>query len=137
MTTDRPDGEPIEDLADLLARIDPAQRPGEFVFVTVDSVDVVPFGAEATVVEDGRVSCVVTADVATSLGRPDEPRLAWITLRVHSSLTAVGLTAAVAGALAERGIAANVIAGHRHDHVLVPVERADEALAAIGGLAQR
>lgn len=128
---------PVEDLADLLAHIDPTRRPGEFAFITVDAWSDVPVGTEATVVEDGRLSCVVTCDVATALGQSAEPRLAWITLRVHSSLTAVGLTAAVAEILASHGIAANVVAGHRHDHVLVPVERADVALAAIAALAQR
>jgi hypothetical protein len=54
---------------------------------------------------------------------------------MHSSLEAVGLTAAVATALAARGIAANVIAGARHDHVFVPAARADDALAALRDLA--
>jgi hypothetical protein len=133
MTVDRP----VEDLEELLAGIDPVRRPGEFVFATVDTPADIPGGAEATVVEDGRVSCVVDVEVAITLGQVADPRLAWITLRVHSSLTAVGLTAAVSAALASHGIAANVIAGHRHDHVLVPVDRADEALAAIAALAQR
>ncbi len=54
---------------------------------------------------------------------------------MHSALEAVGLTAAVAAALTERGIPANVIAAKQHDHVLVPVERADDAITAIEGLA--
>lgn len=133
MTDDRP----VEDLTALLAGVDPVRRSGEFVFITVANATAVPADAEATVREDGRVSCVVRRDTAADLGHAVEPALAWITLRLHSSLTAVGLTAAVATALAAHGIAANVIAGHRHDHVLVPVERADDALAAIAALAQR
>ena len=57
-----------------------------------------------------------------------------ITLGVQSSLAAVGLTARVATVLAERGIAANVIAGCHHDHVFVPWDRRDEALQALRGL---
>ena len=51
-----------------------------------------------------------------------------ITLRIHSSLEAVGLTAAVATKLAKAGITANVVAAYFHDHIFVPVERADEAV---------
>jgi hypothetical protein len=127
---------PIGDLDALLAGVAPTRRPGEFVFVTVDLLEQ-PSDAIATVHEDGCLSCVVDVSTARALGHPAEPVLAWITLQVHSSLTAVGLTAAVASTLAERGIAANVIAGHRHDHVLVPIERADDALVAIEALSQR
>ncbi len=51
-----------------------------------------------------------------------------ISLTVHSDLAAVGLTAAISGALAAAGIAANVVAGFHHDHILVPWERRQEAL---------
>ena len=54
-----------------------------------------------------------------------------ITLTVHSSLEAVGLTAAVATKLTEHNISANVIAGYYHDHVFVQSDRADDALAAL------
>ena len=57
-----------------------------------------------------------------------------ITLGVHSSLQAVGLTAAVSTALAGQGISANMIAACHHDHVFVPAQRAEEALAIIRGL---
>ena len=60
---------------------------------------------------------------------------AWLTLTVHSSLAAVGLTAAFAAALASGAIPANVLAGLRHDHLLVPVDRADDAIAALRALA--
>jgi hypothetical protein len=54
---------------------------------------------------------------------------------VHSALDAVGLTAAVSRALADAGVSCNVIAGAHHDHLLVPFERGEEALAVLRGLA--
>jgi hypothetical protein len=59
----------------------------------------------------------------------------WITLQVHSALAAVGLTAVVSTALADAGISCNVVAGYHHDHLLVPLERVDEALTVLHGLA--
>ncbi|WP_346838350.1 ACT domain-containing protein [Microbulbifer sp. SAOS-129_SWC] len=60
-----------------------------------------------------------------------------ITLQVHSSLDAVGLTAAVAGELAQTGISANVVAALRHDHIFVPEQDAQRALQVLRGLANR
>jgi hypothetical protein len=53
---------------------------------------------------------------------------------VDSSLEAVGLTAAVAGALAAAGISANVVAAFHHDHVFVPADRGVEAMACLDRL---
>jgi hypothetical protein len=69
----------------------------------------------------------------TTLIRPGKG-WARITLDIHSSLEAVGLTARVATALTEHGISANMIAGFHHDHVFVPWERRDEAMTALRGL---
>jgi len=60
-----------------------------------------------------------------------------ITLQVHSSLDAVGLTAAFARQLTGAGISANVIAGFYHDHIFVSVTDADKAVAALQALAGR
>ena len=54
-----------------------------------------------------------------------------ITLNVHSSLDAVGLTAAFSAKLAEKNISANVVAAYYHDHIFVPEEKVEQALEAI------
>jgi len=53
------------------------------------------------------------------------------TLEVHSSLEAVGLTAAISTALTANEISANVTAGYFHDHLFVPTDKADQALATL------
>jgi hypothetical protein len=71
---------------------------------------------------------------ALEAGFPVKFRAAWITLSVHSDLQAVGLTAAFASALGGAGISCNVMAGAYHDHIFVPVEQAQAAMAALRAL---
>ncbi|MFC9787783.1 ACT domain-containing protein [Rhodococcus sp. NPDC127528] len=119
------------DLDVLLSSMNPARRPGTYVFVSVPVDEADGIRAAATVVEDEGVTVVVTKAQADDRGWHYDFEAAWITLRVHSALDAVGLTAAVSTRLAEAGISCNVIAGFHHDHLLVPVEKADLALAAL------
>ena len=51
-----------------------------------------------------------------------------ITLSVHSDLSAVGLLAAVTNKLAENGISVNVVSAFYHDHLFVPIEKAESAM---------
>jgi len=60
-----------------------------------------------------------------------------ITLNVHSSLDAVGLTAAVASALAQENISANVVAAYFHDHIFIASKDADNALKALHLLSKK
>jgi len=91
---------------------------------------------EATIREVEGLTAVVRRERADALGVSYDYLAAWITLRVHSALDAVGLTAAVSAALAGAGISCNVIAGYHHDHLLVPVDQAADALEALSGLAR-
>jgi hypothetical protein len=112
-------------LADLAAEL----RPGEYVFAhTAGDRAGLDDGVLASVIEPEGLSVVVTREQADRAGWPYDFVAAWITLRVHSALDAVGLTAAVSSALAGAGLSCNVIAGYYHDHLLVPVDRAQQAL---------
>jgi uncharacterized protein len=125
------------DLERLLASLEPVQRPGTFVFAVVD--DETPLDAvapEATVREDEGLSVVLRREQADAQGIAYDYVAAWITLRVQSALDAVGLTAAVSAALADAGLSCNVIAGYHHDHLLVPADRAPEALGVLAELAR-
>jgi hypothetical protein len=124
----------IRDLDELLANLSVRRRPGRWCLVSDVAL---PVGVEvaATVVEDEGVTSVIPVADAERLGIEVDFVAAWLTLEVHSALDAVGLTAAVAGALAAEGIPGNVLAGFHHDHVLVPDADADRAVAAIEALA--
>jgi hypothetical protein len=97
----------------------------------VDGSDIV---AAATIVEDEGLTAVVRVADAERLGQRPDFVAAWLTLDVDSALDSVGLTAAVATALANEGIACNVLAGFHHDHLLVPEDRADEAATILQAL---
>lgn len=126
---------PIRDLDILLATMRPERNPGTWAWCTLpagtafDGVEVA-----ATMREAEGLSVVVAEADARSRGWPITFLSAWLTLRVQSDLAAVGLTAAFGRALADAGIACNVIAGVHHDHVFVPDDRANDALAALRAL---
>lgn len=128
---------PEADLAALLRGLRATRRPGTFTFATVPDGADVPDGVEvvASVLEPEGRSVVVREGDARRAGWPVIYRAAWLVLEVHSALDAVGLSAAVSTALAAAGISANVVAGHHHDHVFVPVDRAEEATAVLAEIA--
>lgn len=127
----------LTDLADLLRHLDPVLAAGTYGFATFPGgrvpAGLTPLG---TFQEAEGLSVIADIDAlaAAGLAVPADEHFRLITLRVHSSLSAVGLTAAVAAALRDRGIAANVVAARHHDHVFVPAARAAEALAALQAL---
>ena len=88
-------------------------------------------GPIASFTEAEGLTLVLLKDSAEQSGLDWQEEYRCITLGVHSSLQAVGLTAAVAGALAENGISANVIAAYFHDHVFIPSELASKALGIL------
>ncbi|WP_433786155.1 ACT domain-containing protein [Actinomycetospora sp. CA-101289] len=122
------------DLARLLAGMDPAPHPEPYVFVTVAEL---PAGLvpRATIREDEGLSAVVTAAEAAAHGLAGAFPCAGITLRVHSALEAVGFLAAITRALADAGIGTNPVAGFHHDHLFVPWDRRDDAMAVLRELA--
>jgi hypothetical protein len=122
---------PERDLARLIAGLAPRLDPERWVFASL--APPLPEGLSAlmTFREDEGVTAILSPEEALRLGQPAEPAFRRIVLQVHSSLEAVGLTAAVAGALAAAGISANVVAACHHDHVFVPDARAEEALACL------
>ncbi len=125
---------PESDLNTMLRTMNPVLKPGRFVFVGLDDLDLATVELHATVREDEGLSAVILRDDADSHGFEYDFVAVWITLRVESALSAVGLTAAVSACLTEQAISCNVIAGLRHDHLLVPEERRYEAIDVLSAL---
>jgi uncharacterized protein len=118
--------------------LSPQRRPGEYVFATIDAKDRSKAAmALASVVEPEGLSIVLSRKDADETRIVYDSVFGWITLMVESALDSVGLTAAVSGVLAQSGISCNVIAGYHHDHLLVAIDRVDDALDAISDLTWR
>jgi len=125
------------DLNKLLASMSPELLDGEYVFCSFqnaqygDLPELEPF---ASCIEAEGLTLVIPRPRADKKGLGYDSTYRGITLKVHSSLDAVGLTAAVAAKLTDYGISANVIAGYFHDHLFVQSEQAQKAMAALGEL---
>ena len=123
----------IIELEELLKSMSPAVQEGEYAFCTLTDLDfdykhLKPI---ATFRESEGLTLVLSVDEAAKEGIAFEGTYKQITLTVHSSLEAVGLTAAVANKLTSHGISANVIAAYYHDHIFVQSDKADQALSAL------
>jgi len=120
-------------LRTLLANMKPELRDGEFVFCTVAHerfrrLRVEPLGWFR---EAEGISLIVERSIAAQEGLCCDFVCRLIVLSVHSSLHAVGFSAAVTGKLAAAGISANVVAGYHHDYLFVPAEDAAAAMAEL------
>src|SRR3989337_1446516 len=94
-----------KDLNKVLRELTPKHNIGDYVFCVIDDPasiqlhDVVSISKE----EEG-YTIILRKETADSINLSYSSVLAWITLTVHSSLDAVGLTAAFSGALSKEGI---------------------------------
>jgi hypothetical protein len=122
------------DLQELLASLEATRRPGRWCMVSGVTLPA-DVAVAATIVEVEGLTAVISIEDAAALKITMTLPMAWLSLGVVSTLDSVGLTAVVATALAKEGIACNVLAGYYHDHLLVPDERADQALAVLKALA--
>jgi hypothetical protein len=126
------------DLDALLRDMKPEMRPGIFVFCTIATGEVVPAALSPLLIfreQEGTTLVLLREEAeATDLRYAFPSRL--ITLTVHSALDAVGFMAAITAHLAEAGISVNAVSAFHHDHLFVPVDRADEAIVLLQQMSQ-
>ncbi|MFC3714371.1 ACT domain-containing protein [Sphingoaurantiacus capsulatus] len=124
--------ETVRDLDRLLREMRAELAPGSYGYVTLEAI---PAGLDPLLIfrEAEGMTLVLPWDQAAPFDPMFPCRL--ITLTVNSALDAVGFIAAVAAPLAAAGISCNVVAAYHHDHLLVPADRADKALALLKAMA--
>jgi hypothetical protein len=127
------------DLRAILATMEPSLSETEFAFGTAADPAAAGTieGVIATFAEEEGLSVIAPAQALAGKEIAHSPGWAKISLTIHSSLAAVGLTAALASALADQGISANVVAAYYHDHLFVPWEERHRAMDILASLAER
>jgi len=127
-----------KDLSKMLQHMEPRLHEGEYVFCTLSPEDLrIPWErAIGWFREAEGVTVILSRDVADELHLKYDFIASWITLNIHSSLEAVGLTAAFSSALSRENISWNVIAAYYHDHIFVNKGDKEKAIETLKKLSR-
>ncbi len=125
------------DLVKLLQNMKPELNAGEYVYcLAASKKQAAELDPLCWFLEKEGITMILPKEKADAMNIPYATVCAWITLTVHSSLEAVGLTAAVSKALTEANISCNVVAAFYHDHIFVPITDAPRAMDALFALSR-
>ena len=124
-----------KDLEKLLKELKPVLNSGEYVFASVSSFEeILRTDTLFEFKEAEGITLVLEKNKADALKLKYQFISSWITLKTHSSLEAVGLTAAFSNELTKYNISCNVVAGFYHDHIFVDTKDAEKALEVLNNL---
>jgi len=124
-----------KDLKTLLKSLKPILNNGEYVFCTLP--DLSKISSEEIVClfrESEGITVIITKELADKYELQYSYVSRWITLQVHSSLSAVGLTATFAKALMDENISCNVVAAFYHDHIFIDCKDSEKAMEVLSKL---
>ncbi len=121
-----------KDLETLLKNMKPKHNAGDYVFCTVRNTETIDLNQiEMFFREEEGFTVILKKEAADSLNLDYSAIMSWITLTVHSSLEAVGLTAAFSKALSENNISCNVVAAYYHDHIFINKKDTEKAMEVL------
>jgi len=125
-------GDAERDLGALLRQMEPEMDPEEYVYCTF------PRAAARSDLDLLGMFRETEGDTLLVRRREAEERhldftfpCRKITLRVDSSLEAVGFLAKIASELAQHGISTNCVSAYYHDHLFVPAAHAERAFVVL------
>ena len=118
-----------KDLQLLLKSMKPEHNEGDYVFCKVDQLGSLNLDeVEMFFKEKEAITLILKKEIAAKLNLEYSITMSWISLSVHSSLEAVGLTSAFSKALSDAGISCNVVAAFYHDHIFVGKNDTEKAM---------
>lgn len=121
-----------KDLEKLLKSMKPQHNLGGYVFCKVEKIENMSMDDIVMLFKENEaITLILKKEIADTLKLDYSVVMSWITLTVHSSLEAVGLTAAFSKALSENGISCNVVAAFYHDHIFVAKKDTDKAMEVL------
>ena len=124
------------DLVTLLRSLNAVLQPDTYVFVSRSGQGIPPDLVPRMVFQEAEgTTFIVLRDEAEALGWSYEFPCRMITLNIHSALDAVGFLARITTVLAKARMGVNPVSGFYHDHLFVPEDRADDAMAVLAQLA--
>lgn len=124
-------------LSELIRGMRPVLHPGEFIFTSQLSLENIPLESMvAQFREKEGITVIMEKSVADDLDLSYDYVASWITLKIHSSLDAVGFTAIFSSELAKHSISCNVVAAYYHDHIFVNKKQGERAVQVLTQLAK-
>jgi hypothetical protein len=118
-----------KDLEKLLKSMKPEHVSGDYVFCKVEKFENLDLNNVVMLFKEKEaITLILKKEIADQLQLDYSVVMSWITLTVHSSLEAVGLTAAFSKALSEKNISCNVVAAYYHDHIFVNQKDVNKAM---------
>lgn len=127
-----------KNLDKLIKSMKPELNEGDYVFCEINDLSQVDIDNTVALFREKKsITVVLKKEYADKLSLKYGFIAAWITLTVHSSLEAVGLTAAFAQALAKENISCNVMAAYYHDHIFVDKTDSEKAMEVLNRLSEK
>lgn len=121
----------------MIKSMKPKLNEGTYIFTTLKAIDHID---RSDIIcefkEEEGITLIINKEKADELNLKYEFVASWITLTVHSSLNAIGLTAEFSRELTKHQISCNVIAGYYHDHIFVNAKDKNKAMEVLKNLSK-